>query len=180
MGFLAQSKMFRAWSYDLFRCTDSCKILAPYDSLVWCIETRASCSPLLSNTLLIHESYYVKKEPKVVTWLSMTIDWFGLVIRFIWPLNYWWLQSVTQRLVFTVMVFIAPLGNVFQRRTFLCSWARVLQAGGHLTPASSFPTATSGLSRNRVVVVIHYIRGGKLYLRFWRFPGSARLSFWYR
>jgi hypothetical protein len=29
----------------------------------------------------------------------------------------------------------------------------------------------------------HYIRGGgdkKLYLRFLRFPGSARLSFWYR
>jgi hypothetical protein len=27
----------------------------------------------------------------------------------------------------------------------------------------------------------HYIRGGKkLYLRFWRFPGSSRLSFWYR
>jgi hypothetical protein len=28
----------------------------------------------------------------------------------------------------------------------------------------------------------HYIAGGgkKLYLRFWRFPGSARLSFWYR
>jgi hypothetical protein len=46
--------------------------------------------------------------------------------------------TITQRLVFSVTVFTALLGNIFQRRKFPASGITSSQAGCYLTPASYF------------------------------------------
>jgi hypothetical protein len=82
----------------------------------------------------------------------VTIDGVSLGNRIYWPFKHttrdYALQiTITQRLVFSVTFFTALLGNVFQQRTFLRSWAHVL-AGWRPSHTISLLTDVSGLCRN--------------------------------
>jgi hypothetical protein len=71
-----------------------------------------------------------------VTWLRVTIDEVWIGNRIYWTLK----QLVTtlyKSLEFSVTVFTALLGNIFQKWTFLCSRAYVLARCVHNTPATA-------------------------------------------
>jgi hypothetical protein len=85
-------------------------------------QPRYSCN---ISAIMLHAFYRTYGHAMIVNIMG-----FRLVIVFIGQINttpdYNLLITTTQRLVFTVAVFSAPIGNVFRQWTFFCVRTRVL------------------------------------------------------
>jgi hypothetical protein len=124
-----------------------------FSSCTWVILQEERCKCLLSSLrVLPYETpvFHANLRTLILSLIRVTIDGVWIGNSFYWTLLHTTLDytlqiTITHRLVFSLTVFTALLGNVFQQWTFLCfrTHPRRLAAISHQPP--TLLTAVSGL-----------------------------------